>query len=86
MLRHAPVTRERITPADLSERERQVIERICRGDANSEIAAELYLSINTVKTHIRSAYRRIGVTRRVDAIRWGAQQGLVAAPEAEYDA
>ncbi len=69
-----------VTPADLSARELEIITRICRGDANLEIAADLYLSINTVKSHIRSAYRRIGITRRVDAVRWGARHGLVGAP------
>ena len=48
----------------LSGREAQILERICRGMSNDEIAAELYLSINSVKTYIRTAYRKIGVTRR----------------------
>ena len=65
------------TPADLSARELEILTRICRGASNLEIAADLYLSINTVKSHIRSAYRRIGITRRVDAVRWGARHGLV---------
>lgn len=65
------------TPEQLSARELEIMTRICRGDSNLEIAAELYLSINTVKTHIRSAYRRIGITRRVEAVLWGAQHGLV---------
>lgn len=67
----------RTTPEQLSARELQIMSRICHGDSNLDIAAELYLSINTVKTHIRSAYRRIGITRRVEAVLWGAEYGLV---------
>lgn len=66
-----------IAPEHLSARELEIMTRICRGDSNVDIAGELYLSINTVKTHIRSAYRRIGITRRVEAVLWGAQHGLV---------
>ena len=40
------------------------------GHSNAEIASALYLSINTVKTHVRNAYRRVGLTRRVDAVVW----------------
>ena len=36
----------------------------------------MYLSINTVKTYIRSAYRKIGVTTRPHAILWGIQHGF----------
>lgn len=72
-----PVGSARISPKDLSARELEILSRICHGDSNLDIAAELYVSINTVKTHIRSAYRRIGITRRVEAVLWGARFGLV---------
>ncbi len=79
MAEHTPEATEpsAVTPDALSVRELQILQRICRGDSNEEIAADLYVSINTVKTHIRSAYRRLGIGRRVDAIRWGARHGLV---------
>jgi LuxR family maltose regulon positive regulatory protein len=35
----------------------------------SEIAAELYVSVNTVKTHVRSIYRKLDTNRRRDAVR-----------------
>ncbi len=53
---------------------------IALGLTNQEIATQLFLSINSVKTHIRSAYRRIGVTRRSQAVIWGiAHQERISA-------
>ena len=46
----------------LTDREAEVLALITQGQSNSEIAQVMYLSINTVKTYIRSAYRKIGVT------------------------
>ena len=45
------------------------------GLSNDEIARRLYLSINSVKTYIRSAYRKIGVTRRTQAAMWWVEHG-----------
>ena len=46
---------------------------IAAGLSNDEIAARCYLSINSVKTFVRAAYRKIGVERRVDAAMWVAE-------------
>jgi DNA-binding CsgD family transcriptional regulator len=46
---------------------------ISAGLSNEEIAARCYLSINSVKTFIRAAYRKIGVERRVEAAMWVAE-------------
>ena len=59
----------------LSPREVQVLDGICAGLSNVEIAAELYVSINSVKTYVRSAYRKMGVERRGQAVVWGMQRG-----------
>lgn len=64
--------------AGLSAREAQTIALITRGLSNQEIAEQSFLSINSVKTYIRSAYRKIGVTRRSQAVLWGLQQGFDA--------
>lgn len=61
----------------LSEREAEVVALITQGLTNADIAARCYLSINTVKTYIRNAYRKIGVTRRPQAVRWGLEHGMV---------
>lgn len=60
----------------LSRRERDVLELIAAGYSNAEISAQLYLSINSVKTFIRGAYRRIGVTSRTQAVVWAFAHGL----------
>ena len=60
----------------LSAREAEVVALITQGLSNDEIARRTYLSINSVKTYIRSAYRKIGVTRRSQAVLWGVRHGF----------
>jgi DNA-binding NarL/FixJ family response regulator len=62
--------------AHLSNREVSVLELVSRGMSNQDIASQLYVSINTVKTYIRSAYRKIGVTRRAQAVLWAVHHDL----------
>ncbi|NUP73594.1 MAG: response regulator transcription factor [Sinomonas sp.] len=57
-------------------REAEVLALITQGMSNSEIAERTLLSINSVKTYIRSCYRRIGVTNRANAILWGLDHGF----------
>lgn len=66
-----------VTLDDLSAREVDVIRLITQGYSNEEIAQELYVTGNTVKSFIRSAYRKLGVTRRSQAVIWGFQHGLL---------
>jgi LuxR family maltose regulon positive regulatory protein len=54
---------------ELSGCERDVLERPARMMSTEEIAAELYVSVNTVKTHLKSVYRKPAVNRRSDAVR-----------------
>ena len=65
----------------LSEREAEMLTFIVRGLSNEEIAARAYLSINTVKTYIRTAYRKIGVTSRSQAVAWGFRNGFESTDE-----
>ncbi len=60
----------------LSERESEIIALITQGKSNTEIAAMVHLSINSIKSYIRSAYRKIGVTNRVEAVLWGVEHGF----------
>jgi NarL family two-component system response regulator LiaR len=62
--------------AGLSPREAEIIALITQGLTNQEIAARVFLSINSVKTYIRSAYRKIGAERRSQAVLWGTQNGF----------
>ncbi|WP_284535882.1 helix-turn-helix transcriptional regulator [Nocardioides sp. T2.26MG-1] len=66
---------------DLTPREQEVLGLIVRGRSNEELAAELYLSINTVKTLIRSIYRKIDVTSRAQAVAWGVEHGFPTGAE-----
>jgi DNA-binding NarL/FixJ family response regulator len=60
----------------LTERESEIIILIAEGHTNAEIAAALHLSPNSVKTHIRSAYRKLRVERRAQAVRTALDLGI----------
>lgn len=62
--------------AGLTPREREVLGLIGAGLKNQEIADQLFLSLNTVKTYVRSAYRKIAVDHRSQAVVWVMRQGL----------
>jgi two-component system, NarL family, response regulator LiaR len=60
----------------LSRRESEILTFITRGVTNEEIARRSFLSINTVKSYIRNAYRKIGVRTRPQAVAWGYRNGF----------
>ena len=60
----------------LTRRETQVLKHLAEFCSNEEIAADLVLSLNTVKTHMRSLFQKLSVTRRADAVRRGRVLGL----------
>jgi two-component system, NarL family, response regulator LiaR len=74
----APARRTGSAPAvaELSTREAEVLELICRGMSNLEIAEQLYVSVNSVKTYVRQIYQKISVTRRAQAVAWGLAHGF----------
>lgn len=58
----------RVAPhEELSTREREVLALLARGYTNRQIATELYLSVDTVKSHMRRLYSKLGVTNRTQA-------------------
>ncbi|WP_432476091.1 response regulator transcription factor [Nocardioides sp. GXQ0305] len=61
----------------LTPRELDVVGHVAVGLSNQEIADRLYLSINSVKTYIRNAYRKIGIERRSQAVIWGQRHGII---------
>jgi two-component system, NarL family, response regulator LiaR len=60
----------------LSVRESEIIALITQGLTNRDIASRSFLSINSVKTYIRTAYRKMGVERRSQAVLWGIRHGF----------
>lgn len=61
----------------LSERELGIARSIARGATNREIAAELFISLSTVKTHITRIQHKLGVRNRVEIAAWAWENGIV---------
>jgi DNA-binding CsgD family transcriptional regulator len=60
----------------LSTREAEILALIATGHSNLEIAERCFLSINTVKSYVRTTYRKIGVQTRAQAVAWAIHHGL----------
>ena len=60
----------------LTDREAEVLALITQGMSNAEVAGLTYLSPNTVKSYIRSVYRKIGAASRTQAVLWGVEHGF----------
>jgi DNA-binding NarL/FixJ family response regulator len=61
----------------LTDREAEILALITQGRSNAEIAALTYLSPNTIKSYIRTLYRKIGVESRTRAVLWGVDNGFL---------
>ena len=64
-----PVERSTWERVGLSRRDAQVLRLIGEGRPNQDIAAAIFVTVNTVKSYIRTACRKIGVTARAQAVR-----------------
>jgi DNA-binding NarL/FixJ family response regulator len=64
-------TKEGLTP-----REQEVLNHLARGCSNKEIAQNLSISEKTVKSHLNSIFRKLNVTRRLQAILYTIKRGL----------
>jgi LuxR family maltose regulon positive regulatory protein len=62
---------------DLSERERTVLRLLTGGMTEREIAAELFVSFNTLHSHVKAVYRKLGVTSRAEAVARARRDGLL---------
>jgi DNA-binding NarL/FixJ family response regulator len=83
LLRHfasaSPVPAATEQPAEpLTEREQDVVRAAARGLTNTEIGAELYLSLSTVKTHLAAVQAKIGARNRVEVAAWAWRTGLMS--------
>ena len=61
----------------VTERELDVVRLVARGKTNEEIASGLHISLSTVKTHVGSVQRKLGVRNRVGIAAWAWESGLV---------
>jgi len=61
----------------LTEREEEVLLTVARGRTNAEIAAELYISLSTVKTHLAAMMTKLAARNRVEMVMWAYETGRV---------
>jgi DNA-binding NarL/FixJ family response regulator len=66
------------TPDEISPRELDVVRLAARGATNAEIAAELYITVGTVKTHLASVQAKLNVRNRVEIAAWAWRHHLVS--------
>ena len=79
---HLPLRRSD-RPAGLSPREMEVLQHLCRGEANRAIAGALFVSPKTVDTHVQHIYEKLGVSTRAAAAMFAMRHGLISdAPDA----
>ena len=62
---------------DLSERELEVLSRLARGESNREIGGHMFISVHTVRAHVRSLMQKLQVHNRVQAATYALEHGLV---------
>jgi len=78
-LGRAPAPDDELAATDLSDRERALLRMLTTTLTNAQIGDELFISQNTVKTHLRSIYRKLDVRTRDEAVRRARVLGLLSA-------
>ncbi|MEV2275690.1 response regulator transcription factor [Nocardiopsis sp. NPDC049922] len=80
LLRHFAETapRPKADTAGLTERELEIARAVARGLTNTEVAAELYVTVSTVKTHLASIQNKLGARNRVEIAAWAHRGGHVS--------
>ncbi|HZQ68380.1 MAG TPA: response regulator transcription factor [Terriglobales bacterium] len=84
VIREVPVAAEAFAPnvaqqqsLGITARELEILTLIARGFSNREIATQLFVSENTVKTHCARAFDKLGAARRTQAVQRGKELGLL---------
>ena len=66
-----------IAQLELSKRELEILNLLAQGHSNQEIAAKLFVSVSTVKTHIQNLFEKLDVKRRIQAIEKARSLNLI---------
>ena len=66
--------------ADLTKREREILQHVSEGYSNAQLARMLWVTEQTVKFHLSNVYRKLHVSNRTEAARWAQLNGLVPIP------
>jgi DNA-binding NarL/FixJ family response regulator len=69
-----------VQASGLTPRELEILTLVAEGKSNKQIAAQLYLAVQTVKFHLTSLYRKLDAATRTEAVREAYRQGLLEAP------
>ncbi len=64
----------------LTEREIEILALLTAGTSNSDIATQLFLSVNTVNTHVRNLLNKLEVHSKTQAVAWAIRSGIIAVP------
>jgi LuxR family maltose regulon positive regulatory protein len=72
-----PGTADPVIVEELSVREREVLKLLAGMLTTAEVASELYISVNTVKTHLKSIYRKLAASHRGEAVRRAKQLRVI---------
>ncbi|HZJ04925.1 MAG TPA: response regulator transcription factor, partial [Nocardioidaceae bacterium] len=66
--------------ADLTERELEVLNLLANGTTNKVIAAELFLSVNTIRNHVQSILTKLDAHSKLEAVATAVRQGVIVYP------
>ena len=79
-----PAAPARAVADPLTDRERDVLERVALGRTNRQVGEELYISEKTVSVHLSRVMAKLGASRRAEAVAIAYDRGLLTAPTAEH--
>jgi two-component system, NarL family, response regulator LiaR len=66
-----------VSQLELSKRELEILGLLAKGHSNQEIAAELFVSVSTVKTHVQNLFEKLDVKRRIQAVEKAKRLSLI---------
>lgn len=63
---------------DLTEKEVEVLTLLSKGLTNAEMAQDLFVSVNTVKTHLKHVFAKLDVANRTEAVQMARRRGIIS--------